>query len=293
MLVYPEIDSVIFSIGPVSLHWYGFMYFISFILGSYYLVYQSKKNDFWNPELVNSFFIYVVLGVILGGRIGYVLFYDFGNFISNPMIVFQIWNGGMSFHGGFLGVSLAGILFARLKGVSPFTIMDFAALAIPIGLFFGRIGNFINSELWGKVTDSSLGMLVYDPVIGEKVTKYPSQLFEAFLEGIVLFVVLFILNKKVRPLGFLSAVFIIGYGLSRFLVEFVRVPDAQLGYLAFGWLTMGQILTIPMIVGGLWVWYYSYLKPTALAKFLTKTKVAKPARSQSNAQAKNSKKKRK
>jgi phosphatidylglycerol:prolipoprotein diacylglycerol transferase len=194
---------------------------------------------------------YGALGVVLGGRIGYMLFYNLPNFLSDPLSIFAIQGGGMSFHGGFLGVLLAMVLFNRKYDKTFFSTMDFVAPLVPLGLGFGRMGNFINGELWGKVTTNPMGMYIQE----QGVSRYPSQLYEAFLEGLVLFIILWVFSAKPRPLMSVSALFLIFYGLFRFIIEFVRVPDVQLGYLAFDWLTMGQLLSLPMIILGIYLLY--------------------------------------
>ena len=182
---------------------------------------------------------------------GYMLFYNLGNFLSDPLSIFAIQGGGMSFHGGFLGVLIAMVVFNRKYKHGLFDTLDFVVPLVPLGLFFGRVGNFINGELWGKVTTSPMGMYIQE----QGVSRYPSQLYEAFLEGLVLFIVLWLYSSKPRPIMSTSALFLIFYGLFRFIIEFVRVPDVQLGYLAFDWLTMGQLLSLPMIILGVYLLY--------------------------------------
>ena len=251
MWEYPEIDPVAIAIGPLQIHWYGLMYLLAFLGGWLYGNYRAKKIEPWNNDMVSDLLFYVAMGVILGGRIGYILFYDLGIYLENPLLIFKVWQGGMSFHGGLIGVTIAMILFARKTQQNLFQVADFVAPLIPIGLLTGRIGNFINGELWGKVTDSPLGMAVYDPSLQAVVHKYPTQLLEALLEGVVLFIILSIYASKPRPSGSVAALFLIGYGSFRFIVEFWRIPDEQLGYLMWDWLTMGQLLSLPMVVIGL------------------------------------------
>lgn len=251
MWQYPSIDPVALDLGFLQIHWYGLMYLIAFALGWGYAVWRAKSRDDWHAEMVSDLLFYIAMGVIVGGRLGYILFYDFAYYTEHPLTVLEVWHGGMSFHGGLLGVTFTMWLFARKTKKSLFEVADFVAPLIPIGLLTGRIGNFINGELWGKVTDSPFGMIVFDPQLQQMVQKYPTQLLEAFLEGLVLFVILFIYTQKPRPLGSVAGLFLAGYGLFRFIVEFYRVPDAQLGYLAWDWLTMGQVLSLPMIVVGL------------------------------------------
>ena len=257
MWQYPSIDPVALDLGFLQIHWYGLMYLIAFVLGWGYAVWRAKSRDDWHAEMVSDLLFYIAMGVILGGRIGYILFYDLAYYLANPLTVLEVWHGGMSFHGGLLGVTLAMWLFARKTKKSLLEVADFVAPLIPIGLLTGRIGNFINGELWGKVTDSPLSMAVYDPQLQQVVQKYPTQLFEAFLEGLVLFIVLFFYTQKPRPLGSVAGLFLAGYGLFRFLVEFYRMPDTQLGYLAWEWLTMGQVLSLPMIIIGLLLIFFA------------------------------------
>ncbi|MDX1352810.1 MAG: prolipoprotein diacylglyceryl transferase [Thiomicrorhabdus sp.] len=251
MWSYPNIDPVALDLGFLQIHWYGLMYLIAFAGGWFYGVQRAKKIEPWHSEMVGDLLFYVAMGVILGGRIGYILFYDLSHYLAQPMDVFKVWQGGMSFHGGLLGVTIAMLLFARKTQQSLFQVADFVAPLVPIGLLTGRIGNFINGELWGKTTDSALGMWVYDPVIQQTVQKYPTQLLEALLEGVVLFILLAWYANKPRTPGSVAGMFLIGYGVFRFIVEFWRVPDVQLGYLLWGWLTMGQLLSLPMVIVGL------------------------------------------
>ena len=245
-------DPVAFSIGPLSFGWYGLMYLFGFAGGGYLGYLQARRdNNSWNAQMVQDFIFYVALGVIIGGRLGYVVFYNLDYFLSNPLQILQIWNGGMSFHGGFLGVCVAVILFSRQFSMPILQVGDFVATATTPGLAFGRLGNFINSELWGKVTDSSWGMWMQDVQLG-LIKRYPSQLYEMVLEGIVLGIICWFVYKRFSlRAGMTIGAFMIGYGVFRSIVEFFRVPDAHLGYLAFDWLTMGQILSLPMILIGI------------------------------------------
>ncbi|PIE45519.1 MAG: prolipoprotein diacylglyceryl transferase [Gammaproteobacteria bacterium] len=250
MVQLPEISPYIFKIGSVGPTWYGLMYVIGFLLGYQYAKYRAKSMPQWSEQHISDLLTYAILGVILGGRIGYVLFYQFDYFINSPLYLFKITDGGMSFHGGLLGVVLALIAFARKNRKHWLSVTDFVAPVFPIGLFFGRIGNFINAELWGKVTDVPWGVVFPN---GGPLPRHPSQLYEALLEGLVLFFVMAIYAKSRPTRGRLSGLFLLGYGLSRFAVELVRLPDAHIGYMAFGWLTRGQLLTVPMIVFGLFL----------------------------------------
>lgn len=261
MLTYPEIDPVAIALGPVKIHWYGIMYLVAFV-GAWWLgTVRASKAEFapWTPERVSDLLFYVALGVILGGRLGYILFYDFANAVADPIRIIRVWEGGMSFHGGLIGVIVAMILFARKIQRPFFSVADFVAPLIPVGLFTGRVGNFINGELWGKQTDAPWGMIF---PTGGSVARHPSQLYEAALEGVVLFAILWIFSSKPKPAMAVSGLFLLGYGIFRFLVEFVRVPDQHLGYLALDWVTMGQILTFPMILGGIILIVLAYSRHT-------------------------------
>lgn len=249
MLIHPNFDPVIVNLGPVSIHWYGLMYVFGFV-GAYLLANMRKDRLKWTSDDISDLFFYAALGVILGGRLGYCLLYKPGHYLANPLeIVTGIQDGGMAFHGGLLGVIFAVFLFARKKGTPFPVVIDFAAILAPIGLFFGRIGNFINQELWGRPTDLPWGMVF--TTAPDRLARHPSMLYEALLEGLVLFLVLFFVSKTLRKPWLISSLFLIGYGLSRFLVEFVRIPDAHIGYLFGGWLTIGHLYTLPMIVLGI------------------------------------------
>lgn len=248
---YPNIDPVLFEIGPVAVRWYGLAYLVGFLGGWRYCIYLARQVPDLRPNGrdVDDFLIWAVLGAILGGRLGYALFYQTGYYLANPLDILRVWEGGMAFHGGLLGLAVAMILFARRRDFHPLALSDLVAAAAPIGLFFGRIANFINAELWGRPTDLPWGMVF---PTGGPVARHPSQLYEAFLEGLVLFIVLFVLARReyiLRMPGIVTGVFLAGYGLARFLVEFVREPDPHLGHLWLG-ATMGQLLSLPMIVAG-------------------------------------------
>jgi len=261
MLIYPDTSPVIFSIGPLDIHWYGLMYLIGFVGGWALGRYRASRPDSnWTAQQVDDLLFYIGLGVVLGGRLGYMLFYGLPGFISHPLSIFNLQGGGMSFHGGFMGVLFAMWLFQRKYHKSFFQVTDFIAPLIPLGLGAGRIGNFINGELWGKFTDLPWGVALPCARFPSYCTSsdlaqwsqpvHPSQLYEAGLEGLCLFIILWWFSAKPRPVGTVSALFLLCYGLFRFMVEFVRLPDVQLGYLAFGWFTMGQLLTLPMIIAG-------------------------------------------
>ena len=260
MLTYPHIDPVAFSIGPVHVHWYGIMYLVGFA-AAWWLGQRraSWPDSLFSAEQISDLIFYGALGAVLGGRIGYVLFYDLDAYLAEPLNIFKIWQGGMSFHGGLLGVLLAMWLFARKLRLTFFQVTDFLAPLVPIGLGAGRIGNFINGELWGRVTDVPWAMVFPDPRAGS-LPRHPSQLYEACLEGVVLFIILWLYSGKPRPTMAVSGMFLFCYGMFRFILEFARMPDAQLGFIAFGWLSMGQILSAPMVLAGaglVW-WAYKY-----------------------------------
>ncbi|MDG4554214.1 MAG: prolipoprotein diacylglyceryl transferase [Candidatus Competibacter sp.] len=249
MLVHPDFDPVAFSLGPLHVRWYGLMYLLGFLAGWALGRYRARKpGSGWTGAQVDDLVFYIALGVILGGRIGYILFYGFNSFLDNPLVLFRVWEGGMSFHGGFIGVLLAMALFARKYQKGFWPTIDFIAPLIAPGILCGRIGNFINGELWGRVTDLPWGMVFRQT--GDGLPRHPSQLYEAALEGLALFAIVWLFSAKPRPTMAVSGVFALSYGIFRFLVEFVRQPDAQLGYLAFGWVTMGQVLSLPLIVVG-------------------------------------------
>ena len=258
MLIAPDIDPVAFALGPLKIHWYGLMYVLGFAAVWWFGARRVKRPDSgWTETLLSDVIFYGVLGILLGGRIGYVLFYNLPAFIERPLDIFKIWQGGMAFHGALVGVILALLWCARKHRKPFFAITDFVAPWAPIGLGLGRIGNFINQELWGRVTDLPLGMVFRN---AGDLPRHPSQLYQAALEGVALFIILWWFARTPRPLGAVSGVFVMCYGLFRFLVEFVREPDAQLGFV-FGPLTMGQLLSLPMVVIGVAIVYWSYKRP--------------------------------
>lgn len=262
MLPYPQIDPVALALGPLKIHWYGLMYLVG--IGGAWLLASRRLNRFdatWSKDKLSDLVFWVAMGVILGGRLGYVLFYDLPAYIAEPAKILRIWEGGMSFHGGLIGVMLATLWFGKRNGKSFFELMDFIAPLVPIGLGAGRIGNFINAELWGKATDVSWAMIF--PTDPQQLPRHPSQLYQFALEGVALFIILWFYSRKPRPTMAVSGMFAACYGVFRFIVEFVRVPDAQLGYLAWGWLTMGQILCLPMILGGIGLIAYAYKRQPA------------------------------
>lgn len=257
MLPYPQIDPVAIALGPLKIHWYGLMYLVG-IGGAWWLASRRLKrfDATWSKDKLSDLVFWVAMGVILGGRLGYVFFYDFAAYIAEPAKILRVWEGGMSFHGGLIGVMLATWWFGKRNGKSFFELMDFIAPLVPIGLGAGRIGNFINAELWGKATDVPWAMVF--PTDPEQLARHPSQLYQFALEGVALFTILWFYSRKPRPTMAVSGMFAACYGVFRFIVEFVRVPDAQLGYLAWDWLTMGQVLCLPMILGGIGLIAYAY-----------------------------------
>lgn len=256
MLMYPHINPIALKIGPLEIHWYGIMYLVAFATAWFLAWIRARKpNSGWTLEQISDLVFYSAIGAVLGGRIGYMLFYDFSNFIHQPWIIIRVWDGGMSFHGGLIGAAIAILLFSRKYKKRFFEVGDFAAPLVPLGLAAGRIGNFINGELWGRVTTMPWG-IVY-PNAGP-LPRHPSELYEAFLEGIVLFIMMWLYSAKPKPRMAVSGLFLLGYGVIRFTVEFFRQPDPQLGFVAFGWMTQGQLLSIPMIVIGIFLLGYAY-----------------------------------
>jgi len=271
-----QIDPIALSLGPLKIHWYGLMYLVGFAVA--WWLGRSRIRAGRLPGVDEQGFgdlmFYGMLGVVLGGRLGYILFYDLKTYLEHPLQVFQVWQGGMSFHGGLLGVCAAGWWWSRKRGLHFMDTIEFVAPLVPPGLGFGRIGNFINGELWGKLTNANWGVVFpaslpepyasMDPATLRAqfesgalnaFARHPSQLYQAALEGLVLFVVLWVFSSRPRPRYAVGGMFVLLYGVFRFIVEFVRVPDAQLQYLAFGWLTMGQLLSVPLVLLGLfWLW---------------------------------------
>ena len=262
MIPFPPIDPIAFKIdpivlpwftfGPIAVHWYGLSYITGIVLGWILLHDRAgRSNGRWSRDQVADVVFYAALGAVLGGRAGYILFYNLDAYLAAPLTIFAVWQGGMAFHGGVLGLTLALVWYARTQQRTFREVADFLVPAVPIGLGLGRLANFVNQELWGAPTTLPWGVLFNNPLAGA-VPRHPSQLYEAALEGVVLFVILNAMLRKPRPTGHIMACFLLFYGLFRFAVEFVRDPDPQIGYLAFDWLTMGQLLSLPMIlVGGL------------------------------------------
>jgi phosphatidylglycerol---prolipoprotein diacylglyceryl transferase len=257
-LPFPNIDPVIVQIGPLAVHWYGVGYIVGILFAWWYARRIVSTERLWGgpapikPIDIDDFLVWAAVGVVLGGRLGYILFYDLARYIANPTDIFAIWQGGMSFHGGFAGCTLAMILFARKRGFPVWSMFDVIAAGVPVGLGVVRVCNFINSELWGRITDVPWA---FEFPNGGPFNRHPSQLYEALLEGVVLFVLLAILvwgGKKLRAPGFIAGTFVAGYGCARIFAEYFREPDPQLGYLAGNWLTMGMVLSTPMVLAGLW-----------------------------------------
>ena len=258
MLRYPDISPIAISLGPVQIHWYGIMYVVAFAVAWWLARRQAARpGSTWKADDVDDFIFWCMVGVIVGGRVGYVLIYVLG---FQPELLredwlypVKLWKGGMSFHGGLAGVAIATALFARTRGRRVLDVFDFAAPLPGIGICAVRIGNFINSELWGAPTDWKYGFLVPDPATGQLIGRHASQLYEAFFEGLVAFALVGWFARKPRPRGTLAGLFLVWYALVRIGVEFVRVPDAQIGYLMQDWLTMGQLLSWPMLLAGVWL----------------------------------------
>ena len=259
MLVHPQFDPVALALGPIQIHWYGLTYLVAFVL---FIVLASKRVKLphyaaagWTRRDVEDLLFFGVLGVVLGGRIGYALFYKPGQYLANPLEILMVWKGGMSFHGGLLGVIAAMALFAKLRQRSFWEVTDVIAPCVPTGLASGRVGNFINGELWGRAADPSLPWAMVFPQSGSAFARHPSQVYQFLLEGLLLFVLLWWYGRKPRALGQVSAMFLIGYGVFRFIVEYFREPDSFLGLLALN-MSMGQWLCVPMIAAGIALWWW-------------------------------------
>ncbi len=259
MLRYPEINNIAIQIGQIKIHWYGISYIAGFAIAWWLAKTRIKKMDHhWNNETIGDFIFYCAIGAIVGGRLGYILFYSPQVLFHDPWFIFKTWHGGMSFHGGLLGVVISLFLFARKMKLTLIELIDFAAPITPIGLGLGRLGNFINSELWGKVTTVPWGVIFPN---GGPLPRHPSQLYEALTEGLLLFIIVWLFSAKPRPKGTVSALFLCCYGTIRFVCEFFREPDFSLGFVVADWLTMGQLLSLPMIViGAYMMWCYTSRK---------------------------------
>ncbi|MEG3191141.1 prolipoprotein diacylglyceryl transferase [Lysobacter sp. D1-1-M9] len=291
MTVLHQIDPIALDLGPLQVHWYGIMYLLGFGLAWWLGRRRVRAGRLpgVNEQAYGDLLFYSMLGVVLGGRFGYVLFYSFGEFLRDPLMLLRIWEGGMSFHGGLLGVMAAALWWARKYRLHFFDVMDFVAPLVPPGLGFGRLGNYIGGELWGKFTDGGWGVIFprapefagwsqtqlqaqFASGALERFARHPSQLYQAALEGLAMFVILWWYSRKPRPRYAVSGLFALLYGSFRFLVEFVRMPDPQLGYLAFGWLTMGQVLSLPLIALGLFWLGLSRRAPTLMPAPITASK---------------------
>lgn len=255
MLKYPYIDPVAIHVGMLKIHWYGLMYVVGIISAWGLGLLRAQSNTSWNKDQVADMIFYAACGIVLGGRLGYMLFYNIAALWQSPLEIFKVWDGGMSFHGGLCGVAIGLYVFARRYQKSWLQVTDFAVPLVPIGLAAGRLGNFINGELWGRVTTMPWGMVFPD---AGPLPRHPSQLYELFFEGVVLFLIIWWFSMKPRPRGSVSALFILLYGIFRFFIEFFRQPDSQLGFIAMGWMTRGQQLSLPMFVLGavLFIWSY-------------------------------------
>lgn len=261
MLMHPQFDPVALQLGPVAIHWYGITYLVAFALFLFLAKRRLRHPPYadwvmhgqWAVQDVDDLLTYGVIGVILGGRVGYCLFYNLGYYAQHPIEVLYVWQGGMSFHGGMLGVIAAMALFAWKLQRPWLTVTDFIAPCVPTGLAAGRVGNFINGELWGRVANPDLAWAMVFPQSGSPLARHPSQVYQFLGEGLLLFVLMWLYAKKPRPVGAVSGVFLMGYGLMRFVAEYFREPDAHLGLLALS-LSMGQWLCVPMVAVGAWMW---------------------------------------
>lgn len=261
MLVYPQLNPVALSLGPIKVHWYGLMYLLGFLFFLYGGKWRLKKygHPFLTGELLEELLFYGVFGVILGGRLGYCLFYKPEYYLANPIEIIKVWHGGMAFHGGILGAIIALFLFSRRIKCNFFALCDFVAPLIPFGLMCGRIGNFINGELWGRVTSSNLAWAMVYPQSGNLLPRHPSEIYEALGEGLLLMIILWAYASKKRNIGAISGMFMLSYGIIRFFLEYFREPDEFLQNLVqVTGFSMGQMLCLPMILIGLIVYYLSY-----------------------------------
>jgi len=274
VLHHPYIDPIIVSVGPLDLRWYGLMYLVGFLFAWWWGNRQCRMSHYaaqgWTEQRFSDLLFWAFMGVIIGGRVGYVIFYQWAYFVDNPLYLFDITSGGMSFHGGLLGVITVLWIFAKRNGHSLLAVGDFVAPLVPVGLGAGRIGNFINGELWGRVSDVPWAMVFRG---AGDLPRHPSQLYQAALEGLLLFVVLALFSRKPRPTGAIGGLFLVGYGLARFVVEYAREPDEHLGYLAFGW-SMGQWLSAPMVLAGIGLMIYAYRAGAGTSASASKSKGA-------------------
>lgn len=262
MLTYPDINPVAIEIFGWPIHWYGIMYIVAFGGAWGLATHRAKRTPgLWTPEQISDLVFYGALGAVIGGRMGSVLFYNFDRVLDDPLWLLRVWEGGMSFHGGFLGVMAAFFWYSRKLQRPYFDVLDFIAPMVPFGLGAGRIGNFIGGELWGRPTDVPWGM-VFPHV--DDLARHPSQLYQAGLEGVALFALVWLYSARPRPRGAVAGMFALGYGAQRFFVEFFREPDADLGFVALNWLTMGQILSLPMIVAGAVLLWLAHQRPSLI-----------------------------
>lgn len=270
---YPEIDPLALSLGPLQIHWYGLMYLGGFAFAWWFGVREARRNtNRFSPQSVSDLIVYCALGAIIGGRIGYMLFYNIEHVAANPLSILYLWQGGMSFHGGFIGVWVASILYARKLGLRHFEMTDFLVPLVPVGLGLGRLGNFINTELPGRITEVAWGLHYPCHALGEAAatcvpyavdgfeqsTRHPSSLYQAFAEGVVLMAIMFFASRTNRPDGFLSGLFLLSYGCLRVITEFFRNPDAQIGFFFNGTATLGQLLSLPLIALSLVFFFLAY-----------------------------------
>jgi len=259
MLRYPQIDPVAVAIGPLQVHWYGLMYLVGFVAAWWLGTRRAARpGSGWTAQQVSDLVFYSALGVIVGGRVGYTLFYNFSGFLNDPVSIIKLWQGGMSFHGGAIGVLVAFWFFARKAGKRYFEVADFIVPMVPIGLCAGRIGNFINGELWGRASDVPWAMVF--PNDPSQLARHPSQLYQSLMEGLLLFIVLWLYSARPRPAGAVTGLFGVGYGTARIAGEFFRQPDAHIGFIAFDWLTMGMLLSTPMVIVGIAMMIWAYKK---------------------------------
>jgi phosphatidylglycerol---prolipoprotein diacylglyceryl transferase len=264
VIPFPDIDPVAFRIGPVAVHWYGLSYIAGIALAWWLLRRRAAADNQWSAQQVGDLVFYAALGGVLGGRLGYILFYNARSYLEDPSAIFAVWQGGMSFHGGVIGMVLAMAWFARANRRPFLDVSDCIVPVVPIGLGLGRLANFVNQELWGAPTSLPWGVVFSHPAAGG-VARHPTQLYEAALEGVLLFVLLEAVRRRVPPRGTLTGLFLLGYGVFRSLVELLREPDAHIGYLAWGWLTMGHVLSAPMMLAGLAILVVAWRRAAAPA----------------------------
>lgn len=261
MLTHPDFDPVALSLGPLDVHWYGIMYLFAFASAWFIAMHRADRDDtpITKPQ-VENLITYGAFGVVLGGRIGYVVFYNFEAWMRDPLLLFRIWEGGMSFHGGLIGVLLAMLFYAHRIHIPYLRLTDFVAPIVPLGLAFGRLGNFIGQELWGRPTEGPWAMVF--PKDPELLPRHPSQLYQFAMEGVLLFIIVYGFSRKPRPTGAVSGVFLVGYGCFRIIAEFAREPDQHIQFDLFGWVTRGQLLSLPMLALGAALLVYAYKFPT-------------------------------